>query len=175
VTDVPVAVEGDLPVGVDAKPFVPNRTVTLVFVSSVNDITIRAVNYASSLEATETRAVFFDIDPEKALDLETRWLRSGIQIPLDVVEAPFRDLSIPMMAEVRRFTDRPDTVVNLIVPEFIVTKWWQLPLHNQTALFVKRLFLFEERVVLTSVPLVASEEEKARTAAAVVEPGRAPA
>jgi hypothetical protein len=80
-----------------------------------------------------------------------------------------------MMAEVRRFTDRPDTVVNLIVPEFIVTKWWQLPLHNQTALFVKRLFLFEERVVLTSVPLVASEEEKARTAAAVVEPGRAPA
>jgi hypothetical protein len=175
VTDVPVAVEGDLPVGVDAKPFVPNRTVTLVFVSSVNDITIRAVNYASSLEATETRAVFFDIDPEKALDLETRWLRSGIQIPLDVVEAPFRDLSIPMMAEVRRFTDRLDTVVNLIVPEFIVTKWWQLPLHNQTALFVKRLFLFEERVVLTSVPLVASEEEKARTAAAVVEPGRAPA
>jgi hypothetical protein len=37
------------------------------------------------------------------------------------------------------------------VPEYIVAKWWQLPLHGQTALFVKRLFLFEQRVLLTSV------------------------
>jgi hypothetical protein len=33
----------------------------------------------------------------------------------------------------------------------VVARWWQLPLHNQTALFVKRLFLFEERVLVTSV------------------------
>jgi hypothetical protein len=72
-------------------------------------------------------------------------------VPLDIVEAPFRDLSTPMLEEVRRYTDRGDTVVNVVVPEYVVARWWQLPLHGQTALFVKRLFLFEERVLLTSV------------------------
>ncbi|MFN8233057.1 MAG: hypothetical protein U0V56_06190 [Actinomycetota bacterium] len=37
---------------------------TLVFVSAVNDATIRAVNYAVSLGAPETRAVTFELDPE---------------------------------------------------------------------------------------------------------------
>ena len=55
-----------------------------------------------------------------------------------------------MLGEVRRYSQREDTIVNVVVPEAIVP-WWQLPLHNQTALFVKRLFLFEDRVVVTSV------------------------
>jgi hypothetical protein len=44
--------------------------------------------------------------------------------------------------------------VNVVIPEAVVTRWWQLPLHNQNALFIKRLFLYEDRVVLTSVPFV---------------------
>jgi hypothetical protein len=44
--------------------------------------------------------------------------------------------------------------VIVIVPEFIVSKWRHLLLHNQNALFVKRLFLFEPHVVLSSVPYV---------------------
>jgi amino acid transporter len=154
VTDVPVVVEKGSALGVDAKPLIPQRTVSLVFVGAVNDVTIRAVNYARSLEATETRAVYFDLDPEVAHTLETDWFDTRLDVPLDIVEAPFRDLSAPMLEEVRRYTMRPDTVVNVIVPEYIVSKWWQLPLHNQTALFVKRLFLFEERALLTSVPFV---------------------
>ncbi len=87
-------------------------------------------------------------------------------IPLDIVEAPFRDLSAPMLEEVRRFTARPDTVVNVVVPEFVISSWWQFPLHNQNALFIKRLFLFEERAVLTSVPYVIGS----RPSGAVTEP-----
>jgi hypothetical protein len=48
----------------------------------------------------------------------------------------------------------PNVVVNVLVPEVIVSHWWQLPLHNQSALFIKRLFLHEDRVLLTSVPFV---------------------
>jgi hypothetical protein len=57
-----------------------------------------------------------------------------------------------MLDEVRRYTEAPGTIVNIVIPEYIVAKWWHFPLHGQTALFVKRLFLFEEGVVLTSVP-----------------------
>jgi amino acid transporter len=148
VTDVPVPITGEA----DATPLIPQRTVTLVFVSSVNDVTIRAVNYAQSLNAADTRAIYFDLDPDQAHRLEERWWSSQLPIPLDVVEAPFRDLTGPMLAEVRRHTARADTIVNVIIPELIVHKWRHLILHNQNAIFVKRLFLFEAGAVLTSVP-----------------------
>ncbi len=163
ITDVPVVVTDEGPRGVDAKPLIPHRTVALVFISSVNDLTTRAVNYARSLDATITRAIYFDLDPEAAHRLETAWFDAGFEIPLDIVEAPFRDLTGPMLEEVRRYSADPGTVVNVIVPEVIVSHWWQLPLHNQNALFIKRLFLYEDRVVLTSVPMLVSGTPKRQT------------
>jgi amino acid transporter len=154
VTDVPVPIVNGRGESVSPTALIPRRTVTLVFLSSVNDVTIRAVNYAMSLGATETRAIYFDLDPDQAHRLETRWWDAQLPIPLDVVDAPFRDLTRPMLDEVRRYTAREDTVVNVIVPELIVHKWRHLILHNQNAIFVKRLFLFEPRAVLTSVPYV---------------------
>jgi hypothetical protein len=151
VTDVPIVLDAGSPSAAGGKPLIPQRTVTLVFLSSVNDVSVRAVNYARTLDATVTRAVYFDLDPEAALVVGDHWFEVMEGVPLDIVEAPFRDLSIPMLEEVRRYTERPDTIVNVVVPEYIVARWWQLPLHGQTALFVKRLFLFEERVLLTSV------------------------
>jgi hypothetical protein len=153
VTDVPVVATEDIG-DAGAEPFLPGRSVTLVFVSAVNDATIRAVNYAVSLGAPETRAVTFELDPEGAVGIEHDWFERRLPIPLDVVEAPFRDLTGPMLDEVRRFTERGDTVVTVVVPEFLVSKWRHLLLHNQNALFVKRLMLFEPNVVLSSVPYV---------------------
>jgi hypothetical protein len=160
VTDVPVVVRDGKPVGVDARPLIPERTVALVFVSSVQDATIRAVNYARTLEASETRAIYFDLDPEAAHRIQEEWGEAGMRVPLHIVEAPFRDLTRPMLEEVRRFTRRPDTLVLVVVPEFIVSKRRHLLLHNQNALFVKRLFLFEPNVVLSSVPFVLGGRER---------------
>jgi amino acid transporter len=163
VTDVPVVEDPDRHAGL-SKPLIPQRTVALVFVSAVNDVTVRAINYARTLDATITRAIYFDLDPEQAHRLEEAWFEIGFEVPLDIVEAPFRDLTRPMLDEVRRFSMHPNVVVNVIVPEVIVSHWWQLPLHNQSALFIKRLFLKEDRVVLTSVPfLLEGERDRVRT------------
>jgi amino acid transporter len=152
VTDVPVFVEDGRPVGVDGRPLIPTRTVALVFVAGVHDGTIRALNYAESLEASEARAVYFDLDPEATHRMQEEWGERGCQIPLDIVEAPFRDLTGPILDEVRRFTARPDTLVIVVLPEVVVRKWRHWLLHNQSALFVKRLLLYEPRVILSSVP-----------------------
>jgi amino acid transporter len=162
VTDAPTVIEGDHPVGVDARPLIPQRTVALVFVSSVHDATVRAVNYAQSLGASETRAIYFDLDHEEAQRIEQLWFEHHLGIPLDIVEAPFRDLTGPMLEEVRGHTTREDTVVSVVMPEFIVRKWRHLLLHNQNALFVKRLMLFEPRVLLSSVPYVIESPKVAK-------------
>ncbi|MGZ8566473.1 MAG: APC family permease [Actinomycetota bacterium] len=158
VTDVPVVVKDGQAVGVDARPLIPARTVALVFVASVNDATIRAVNYADTLEASGARAVYFDLDPEASHRMQEKWGESGMRIPLEIVEAPFRDLTGPMLEEVRRFTSKPGTLVIVALPELIVSKWRHLLLHNQNALFVKRLLLFEPNVVLSSVPFVLGDK-----------------
>jgi len=166
VTDVPV-VRSDRSAA-DARPLIPTRTVALVFISGVHDASMRAVSFARSLDAAETRAIYFDVDPELAHAIDREWFDSDAGIPLDIVEAPFRDLSGPILQEVRRCTSRRDTVVNVIVPEFLLSRWWQLPLHNQSALFVKRLLLFEERVILTAVPFSLRHREATAASVATV-------
>jgi hypothetical protein len=151
-TNVTVQVIEGQTVEVDARPLIPARVETLVFVSSIHDATIRAVNYAVSLDAPETRAVYFAADPDEIERIEEGWANSGIEIPLDIVEAPFRDLSEPILREVRRVTADPLALCVVVLPEFVLGKWWQGLLHNNTALFIKRELLFEPRVVLTSVP-----------------------
>jgi amino acid transporter len=160
VTDVPVVVQDGHAVDVDGRPLIPQRTVALVFVSTVNDATIRALNYARALGSVETRAVYFDLDPDVAHTMAEEWTDAAVDIPLEIVEAPFRDLTGPMLDQVRRVTQHEDTVCAVVIPEFLVRKWRHLLLHNQNALFVKRLLLTEPRVILSSVPYVLGGERR---------------
>lgn len=152
ITDVPVLQEGDRPEGVDALPLIPERVEALVFVASPHDAAVRAVNYAVSLNAHAIKAVFLATEPEEAPEVLRQWDERGIGVRLDVVDAPFRDLGPPLLEEVRRITADPGTVAAVIIPEFLVTRWWHRLLHNNRALFIKRQLLFEPRVILSSVP-----------------------
>lgn len=162
ITDVPVLEEDGRPEGVDARPLIPERVEALVFVTAPHDAAVRAVNYAVSLNAHDTRAVFLATEPEEAPDVLRRWADLGIDVRLDVVDAPFRDLGPPLLAEVRRVTADPGTVATVVIPEFLVTRWWHRLLHNNRALFIKRLLLFEPRVILSSVPYQLGEDHEQR-------------
>jgi amino acid transporter len=152
IADVPMVAEDGAPVGVDGRSLIPERVVALVFVSAPHDAAVRATNYARSLNAHEVRAVFLASEPEEVPEVLERWADRGIGIQLDVVEVPFRDLGPPLLEEVRRVTADGNTVAAVVLPEFLVTRWWHRILHNNRALFIKRVLLFEPRVILSSVP-----------------------
>ena len=57
-----------------------------------------------------------------------------------------------ILAEVQRITSKPDSIAAVIIPELVPKKWWHALLHNQRPLYIKRLLLFEPRVILSSVP-----------------------
>jgi amino acid transporter len=136
----------------EGRPVEPERSVVLVPVPGVQDAVVRAVVYARSLGATTTEALMMVSDPEDQDGVAEAWHDRELGIPLVMVEAPFRDLGPPLLDEIRRHTARPGTVVTVVLPELVPRHWWEQFLHNQTALFVKRLLLFEPGVVLTSVP-----------------------
>jgi hypothetical protein len=150
VTDVPVfAAEGS---SEPARLVVPRRRVALVLIAGVNDATVQALNYARSLNPDDLRAVYFAFEPYEIEPVWQEWIDRRFDVVLDLVEAPFRDLGPVVLEEVRRVTDRAGAIANVVIPELVVARHRHEFLHNQRALFIKRLLLFESDVVLTSVP-----------------------
>jgi len=144
ISDVPVlAQDGAVPL--------PNRAVCRLLVSGAHAASIRAVNYASTLGFTDTRALFFAFEREEADRLRSEWAPTEMRVPLQIEEAPYRDIGDPLLRSLRAITADPEAVAVVIMPELIFSGPQRL-LHNQRALYIKRLLLFEPRVILTSVP-----------------------
>ena len=87
---------------------------------------------------------------DEAHELARQWRVAEIDMPLDLTEAPYRDIGEPLRAYLDPLTG-PDRAVNVVMPEVVVRGRARL-LHNQRALYVKRLLLFEPHVLLSSVP-----------------------
>jgi len=51
-------------------------------------------------------------------------------------------------------------VVTVFIPEYVVGKWWEHLLHNQSALRLKGRLLFEPQVMVTSVPWQLSSSDR---------------
>jgi len=142
VTDVPKLGGDDV---------LPERAQVIVPVSAMNAASLRALQYARSLGIRDTTAVYFADHEEEAEAMRDDWRRFPTGVPLDVVEDPYRDVGQPLLEYLRRVTADPEAVAVVVMPELIVRGTDRL-LHNQRALYLKRLLLFEPRVILTSVP-----------------------
>jgi hypothetical protein len=129
----------------------PNKLVVRVLLANVHAGAMRAITYANSLGADDVRAVSFAFDETEAASFRAQWNTAGQTIPLDLSDAPYRDIGTPLRAYLRELTADPETVVNVVMPEMIVRGWARI-LHNQRALYIKRVLLFERHVILSSVP-----------------------
>lgn len=130
----------------------PTRLSLIVVVSAVHRATIRALDYARSLHPAELKAVTVAADPGDTHDLIQEWFEWGMEIPLEVVDSPYRSVVQPLLKEVRTLGPNPNDVVGVVIPEFVVAKWWQNLLHGQTALLIKTALLFEPNVFVIDVP-----------------------
>ena len=146
VTDVAAVTQRRSPEG-----HVPARLAVRVLLADVHAGSLRAINYAESLGIEDTRAVSFALDDEESKRFLADYRRAGITVPVDLSGAPYRDIRTPLLAYIRELTADPDTVVNVVMPEIVVRGWARI-LHNQRALYIKRLLLFERHVILSSVP-----------------------
>jgi hypothetical protein len=136
----------------DFKPRRMNHTV-VVLVGTVHRGVLEALAYASSLHPTRLIAVTVVSDDLEQEKIEEQWANRHIDVPLEIVHSPYRELSRPIM----RFIDELDAryendIITVVVPEFVVGSWWGQLLHNQSALMLKGRLLFRQGTVVTSVP-----------------------
>ena len=147
----PGVVVADVPVVRGSVEPEPRRLIARVLVSGVNAVSMRAVNYAGTLDVADVRAVHFAFSAEDAQEIRAEWRHHGPRIPLEIVDAPYRDVGRPLLGYLRDLTGEDGTEVLVLMPE-LYTRGWRRLLHNQKALYVKRLLLFEPHVILASVP-----------------------
>jgi len=131
----------------------PARIHAIVLVSKIHKPTLRAVAYARASRPNTLEAVTVDVDEDATADLMDRWDDLGIPIPLRVLSSPYREITKPILDYVKEIRRRsPRDVVTVYLPEYVVGKWWEQLLHNQSALRLKGRLLFTPGVMVTSVP-----------------------
>ena len=131
----------------------PARNHAIVLVSKIHMPTMRAVAYAQATRPDTLTALTVNVDDNDTRALQAEWERRAIPVPLTVIDSPYREITRPVMDFVKsRRTESPRDVVTVFIPEYVVGRWWEHLLHNQSALRLKSRLLFTPGVVVASVP-----------------------
>ena len=125
----------------------------VVLVGRVHKGVIRALNYARSMRPDHLAAVYVSFDDDDREELQRQWEEFRFDVPLEIVHSPYREL----VDSVERYLDELDDrwandTVTVLIPEFVVDRWYENLLHNQSAFALKLALLFREGTVVTSVP-----------------------
>ncbi|MFC8915562.1 APC family permease [Streptomyces sp. NPDC057116] len=141
----------------------PSRVHSIVLVSKVHRPTLRAVAYAKLMRSDKLEALSINVDPAETKALKAEWERRGINVPLKILDSPYREITRPVVEYVKGIRrESPRDAVSVIIPEYVVGHWYEHLLHNQSALRLKGRLLFTPGVMVTSVPYQLQSSEVAK-------------
>ncbi|MGV3562412.1 MAG: APC family permease [Nocardioides sp.] len=141
----------------------PTRVHAIVLVSKLHKPTLRALAFAKATRPNVLEGVYVATDHKATSALMAEWDERRLDVPLKVLHSPYRELVRPILeyaSAIRRAN--PRGVVAVYIPEYVVGRWWEQLLHNQTALRLKGRLLFTPGVMVISVPYQLRSSELAR-------------
>lgn len=141
----------------------PSRVHSVVLVSKLHKPTLRALAYAKLLHANQLEAISVSVDAAETKALKDEWERRGIDVPLKIIDSPYREITRPVIEYVKGLRrESPRDAVSVYIPEYVVGHWYEHLLHNQSALRLKGRLLFTPGVMVTSVPYQLQSSEAAK-------------
>ncbi len=135
----------------------PHREQRVIIpVNGINRAVVQAVNFGRAL-TRDLRAVYVTDDLEAADALRTRWERQLPDVPLVIVESPFRAVISPVVAYLDILDqawspDKEAPLTIVVLPEYVARHWWDRLLYNQTAKRLKSALVGREHTVIADVP-----------------------
>lgn len=141
----------------------PSRVHSIVLVSKVHKPTLRALAFAKLTRSDTLEALSISVDPAETKGLKAEWERRGINVPLKILDSPYREITRPVVEYVKGLrSENPRDAVSVYIPEYVVGRWYEHLLHNQSALRLKGRLLFTPGVMVTSVPYQLESSELAK-------------
>lgn len=143
-----------------AAAVIPRRKVYkhtfIVPVSSLNSVSLGALDYARSLSTNVTAVHIVEgEDTEEAERFNREWREEmgETDINLAIIESPYRSLIGPLLSYIDALDQQySDDTITIVLPEFLPAKPWEYLLHNQSALRLKAALLFRPNTVVVDVP-----------------------
>ncbi len=137
----------------EETPMLPARNHAVVLVSKLHLPTLRALAYAQGTRPDTLTAVTVNVDDADTRRIQKEWGEREIPVALTIIDSPYREITKPIIDFVKELRkDSPRDVVTVFIPEYVVGKWFENLLHNQSALRLKGRLLYEPGVMVTSVP-----------------------
>jgi amino acid transporter len=147
------AVRTELRTAGDDEPTLPSRIHAIVLISGWHKATQRALMFARANRPDTLTALTVNVDDAETRALVREWEELDVNVPLKVIESPYREITRPVVNYIKKqLQSGPRDVVNVYIPEYVVGRWWENVLHNQSSLRLKGRLLFEPSVMVTSVP-----------------------
>lgn len=146
-------VRTELRTDMDADGVLPSRVHAIVLISDWHKATQRAVMFAKATKPDTLTTLTVNVDDRDTRALQREWQNLDIDLPLKVIESPYREITRPIVDYIKKMPRNGSRdVVNVYIPEYVVGRWWENLLHNQSSLRLKGRLLFEPGVMVTSVP-----------------------
>lgn len=141
----------------------PTRVHAIVLVSKLHKPTLRALAFAKATRPNSLEGVYVSVDNAETARLMEEWDDRNLGVPLKILHSPYREVVKPIVEYASAIRGaNPRAVVAVYIPEYVVGRWWEQLLHNQTALRLKGRLLFTPGVMVTSVPYQLRSSEIAR-------------
>lgn len=127
-------------------------------VQSVNKSFIKALNYAMTLGGT---VEVYHVSTDKAATekLKKQYEALHISCPLVIEEAPYRNVNEMLLAHLdyRHSLLQKHEMLTVVLPQFVITKFWHNLLHNQTSLRLKSSLVKRRNVAVITIPYIINE------------------
>lgn len=142
-----------------------SKVPVVVLMNSLNRSSLQSLEYAMRI-STNVRICVIEVEPEATERLKERWHQwSLLHIPMDIVESPYREVGRPLIEYLHHIDEsNPAEVPTVVVlPQFVVSKWWEKLLHNQTTVAIRNA-LYQDQIArgrgrpIIEVPYRISEE-----------------
>jgi amino acid transporter len=127
------------------------RHEVVVLIEDLDQAALSALQYARQLNPLTITALHVAVDPDHARELGRLWARVHIPFPLELVDAPDRNL-LATVEEAVAERVRPDTEVTVLVPRRRYVGFWRRVLHDQTSAGLTRVLGGMANVNVTIVP-----------------------
>jgi hypothetical protein len=129
----------------------PVRNTVFLLVPRVHKGILQAISYATGM-TKDVRALHVTMDPASAKTVKEDWIKFGADIPLVILESPYRSLLNPITEYIdQAIAEDPSAFFTVIVPEAVPKHWWQGLLHNNAAIPLKIALKSRKNVVITNV------------------------
>ncbi|MBK9123268.1 MAG: APC family permease [Chloroflexi bacterium] len=134
-----LSLDGLSPTPPRVRNLLRNHAPMIVLMNSLNRSSLQALEYALQI-SDNVRALAIAVEPAQIEVLRKKWTQWNLdEVPLDIIESPFRQISVPLVQYLHeRDTADPERLPTIVViPQFVVSKWWENLLHNGTTSVIR--------------------------------------